>query len=404
MWWVLFSVILAAFPISVAAAGVQNRQDRPDPYYVYRDRAQPYSGPGREEPDLEGLQEVILGYFGPSDPAHSEHGDLWQAAVAAVHDVNQAGGCAGLPVRLAPAWSENPWGTGISLIARMIYSDPVLAVIGSVDGPSTHLAEQVVAKARVALVNPGATDRTANLANVPWMFSCLPGEQDQLSRVIPELLKRSAGGRYIIVSSLDHDSRIFTGELRRLLSRQGSSPAYLVEVDPGGRIDLLDRLERPGVQAVVLVAGALDSAALLRQIRAVYAGPVFGTVAMGRRHFLEQVADYAGELIFPYPADLTAVDRFSREFSLRTGHSADFAAAQTYDSVRLLCDAIKQAGFNRARIHDALRDLSPWAGSAAGPITWDRTGQNTRPVLLAAVECPEQDPCRVVPVAGFEPD
>ena len=46
-------------------------------------------------------------------------------------------------------------------------------------GPSAHLAEQVVAKARLPLVCPVSSDRTANVANVPWMFSVLPGDNAQ---------------------------------------------------------------------------------------------------------------------------------------------------------------------------------------------------------------------------------
>lgn len=387
-------IVLLAFWVSLGPAAGQ-AQDRPAPHYDYRERAQPYGGPGREDADLADLQEVLLGYFGPADPQEPEHGDLWVAAEMAVSEVNAAGGCSGLPLRLVPAWSENPWGTGISRVAQMVYTDPILAFIGSVDGPSTHLVEQVVAKARIPLVNPAATDRTANLAGVPWMFTCLPGEQDLLEPLISSLLERTGTGRFIVVAALDHDSRIFAGELRRLLSRRGAAPAYVIEVDPGGSIGMLDRLERPDLQAVVLVAGPGHSASLLRQIRSVYSGPVYGSPALGRRQFLEAVREFAGELLFPYPADSSAVDRFSVAHLASTGRRLDFAAAQTYDAVRLLCEAVTRAGFNRARIHDALWDLSPWPGPAAGPIQWDRTGQNTRPVTLVTLQCSPTTGCRI---------
>lgn len=393
--WLVIAVGLWPSP-AVAAGETQvtppegeSTPDRPEPHYDYRERAQPYAGPGREEPDFPDLKEVVLGYFGPADSRHPEHGDLWLAAQMAVEDVNQSGGCHGLPLRLEPVWSENPWSTGIAQVARLIYTQPVMAVIGSVDGPSTHLAEQVVAKARVPLVNPGATDRSANLANVPWMFSCLPGEPDQLAPLISELLARTAGAPYALVSALDHDSRIFTGELRRLLSRRGSSPAFHFEVADPAAFDQLERLGAPGLGAVILVAGPADSARLLERIRTVFTGPVFGSAAMGRRTFLEAVRNLPGEVIFPYPADPGAVEAFSRRFLQRTSIAADFASAQTYDAVRLLCEAVQQSGFNRVRLHDALREMVPWTGSAAGWIHWDRTGQNTRPVPLIRTESGE---------------
>ena len=101
---------------------------------------------------------------------------MWCAACLAIEEANQAGGYEGLPFRLVPGWSGNPWGSGITAVTRMVYSQKVWAVIGGIDGPSTHLAEQVVAKARLPLLSPGSTDKTVNLANVPWMFSCVPDD------------------------------------------------------------------------------------------------------------------------------------------------------------------------------------------------------------------------------------
>ncbi len=100
---------------------------------------------------------------------------MWNAACLAVEQANRAGGYNGLPFRLVAGWSDNPWGSGVTEVARMAYVHKVWAIIGGIDGPSTHLAEQVVAKARLTLLSSASTDKTVNLANVPWMFSCLPG-------------------------------------------------------------------------------------------------------------------------------------------------------------------------------------------------------------------------------------
>ncbi|MGB5752976.1 MAG: ABC transporter substrate-binding protein, partial [Thermoanaerobaculia bacterium] len=147
-----------------------------DPYHEFRLQPLEYVGPATEGPDLASLTEVAIGWFGPSDPDHALHGDLWVAANLAVEEANEAGGLHGLPVRLVPRWSENPWGTGVGQVARMVHEDQVWAILGSVDGSGTHLAEQVVAKARLALVSPVSTDESVNLAGVPWMFSLAPGD------------------------------------------------------------------------------------------------------------------------------------------------------------------------------------------------------------------------------------
>ena len=45
-----------------------------------------YEGPGGDEPEPEGLDEVRIGYFGPSDAAHVEGGSFWQGAVRAIEE------------------------------------------------------------------------------------------------------------------------------------------------------------------------------------------------------------------------------------------------------------------------------------------------------------------------------
>jgi hypothetical protein len=47
--------------------------------------------------------------------------------------------------------------------------------------------------------------------------------------------------------------------------------------------------------------------------------------------------------------------------------------------------AIRKAGLNRARIRDAVRELSGWQG-ASGVIRWDVLGQNERPVRLGIIQ------------------
>ena len=366
------------------AGGLLYGQDRPAPFFDARRSVHEYAGPGRENPDPANLREIRIGYFGPSDPSDS-NSDLWLAARMAVEDLNASGGYQGLPYRLLPAWSKNPWGSGVTEIVRMVYSDQVLAIVSGADGSAAHLAEQVVTKALLPLINPASTDRTANLAHVPWIFSCLPGGQAEVGALADSLLAEIDTAPFLLISATDHDSRALTAELRDLLSERGVAPARHLEVDPTEEatpVPISDSLiseTRPA--AVVLIAEPRVSARLLREVRGYFAGPVFGTTAMARRSFRQNIEN-GSELRFPFPADWDGVEAFSRRFRIRWGREADFAAAQTYDAVCLIASALERSGPNRARLGDALRDLAPWRG-AAGSVEWDETGQNQRAVLMA---------------------
>ena len=326
---------------------------------------------------------------------------MWLAASLAIEEANRVGGYNGLPFRLIPAWSENPWGTGVKDVARLVYEQNVWAIIGAPDGPSAHLVEQVVAKARLPFVNAVSTDKTTNLANVPWTFSCTPGDHVQASVLADTLVAQAAGGRFALVSCTDHDSRMFSIELLAALDAIGVFPARRLEFRPDTLTydTQLDGLRQVQPAVVVLVGGPRDSARFLTAMRdAGLAMSVFGGPAMGRCLFVDTAGEPADGVTFPllwYPTaagsrSVSFAERFRHRFSVEP----DYTAAYTYDGMTLLIAAIRKAGLNRVRIRDALRMLSPWHG-ATGAIRWDPTGHNNRSVELGTI----LDSC-ITPING----
>jgi ABC-type branched-subunit amino acid transport system substrate-binding protein len=247
----------------------------------------------------------------------------------------------------------------------LIYQERVWALVGSLDGASTHLAEQVALKARVTLLNPAATDRTLHGANVPWLFSCSPGDH----RIAPVLRGALRGQPFLLVSATDHDSRSLAAALK-------ATPVAHIEFQPGTTevSALAARLADARPRAVLLLASARDSARVVSALRRQgCAAPVLCGPSAGRRAFLEEAGPAAEGVLFPLLVEPERLDAH-----------ADYAAASAYDAVKLLVAAIRKAGLNRARIRDAVRGLSGWQG-ATGVIRWDALGQNDRPVRLGQI-------------------
>jgi branched-chain amino acid transport system substrate-binding protein len=339
-------------------------------------------------PGSADVTEVLIGYFGPASASHPVAGDMWCAASLAVEQANAAGGYGGIPFRLVPGWSENPWGTGVSDVARMAYVHKVWAVIGGIDGPSTHLAEQVVAKARLTLVNPAATDKSVNQASVPWMFSCVPQDHVQAAVLAPAIASNVQAKPFVMVSTVDHDSHLFVVELLKALKDRGLAPAFHFELEARQPPfpSVLEKLLGINPQAVVLIADARNSARMLSTLRAGgYQGAVFGGPWMGSRAFIEQAGNGGDGIICPFLCATSAAPRkFEQDFAERFGRQPDYLAAHTYDATTMTIAAIRRGGLDRTRIRDALKDISPWQG-VSGEIRWDTTGANARPVSLGIV-------------------
>ena len=347
-----------------------------------------YMGPGREEAYPANIKEVLIGYFGPNASCDPEYSDMWSAACLAVEKANKAGGYKGLPFRLVSGWSGNPWGSGVSKVVRMAYIDRVWAVIGGMDGPSTHLAEQVAAKARLAVLSPASTDKTVNLANVPWIFSCLPGDHLQAPVLAGAIASRVKKKSFLLVSTVDHDSHYFTVELIKSLTQRQLVPAYHFEFNPNERNvgELTEKIISTNAHALVLIADARNSAQIIRIVREKnFTGLIFGGPCMGQRNFIEQVGRVTDGLIFPLLyITRKSPNSFEEQFALRFGCYPDYLAAHTYDAVNLLIAAIHKAGLNRALICDGIKSFSPWQG-VTGSIYWDSLGSNSRSIRLGTI-------------------
>lgn len=382
----------AAGVLSLAAAGPtlgETAQDKPF-FDATRHQTQ-YFGPDRETPPPATVDRVLIGYFGPTDARHPD-APMWRAAQRAVDRANRQGGYQGKPFRLVPAWSENPWAGGVKQLAQLVWQDRVWAIVSGVDGPTAHLAEQVSAKARLPVVNAISTDKTVNLANVPWIFSLAPGDQ-QLGPVLAAAIVQHTSGRsFAVLSADDHDSRQLSRQLAGDLKRYRASARHQYQFHRGSERlgTLISEALRLEPTAVVILAGPDDSARAVTCLRQHgFSGTIFGGPAMGRHRFLEPAGKAAVGVVFPWLGGVESQESRGTGCDAATGDDdphkfCDYGAAMIYDAVCLVVDAIRMAGLNRARVRDAMAELSPWRG-VAGTVKWDGLGRNTRDVRLGTV-------------------
>jgi branched-chain amino acid transport system substrate-binding protein len=436
-----------------------------EPFLRLRETNLGYRG---SDAEFTNLTEIRIGWFGPTNLDDRVTGDLWWAANLAISEANEQavpGGRAPmrrLPLRLVPCWAVDPWGSGVSQLTRMVYAEQPLALLGSVDSATTHLAEQVVAKANLPLISPIATDKSITLAGVSWMFSCAP-DDDVIARVLVDHLLTTlegsspppstlgSGGQsgddktqnrktersgIALITCTDHESRMTAGELVKEFSRRGRLPALRLEVPPATHdfSRQLRALQEARPAAVVVVAGPEDAAHAVAALRAAGAPAslpenppavepsgllgdlpenasqrrgaaslrIFGSHAMSRSRFWELAGPAAEGVCFPvfFVPDPADAEtrRFLSHFAAERRGVPDYTAALAYDATRVLIEAIRRAGPSRARIREELSRLSPWAG-VAGAVHFDGTGHNTRTnVCMATIRSGAIVPLKPMPI------
>jgi branched-chain amino acid transport system substrate-binding protein len=331
------------------------------------------------------VAEVVLGWFGPGDPDHPEFGEFWRGATLALEQENAAGGYRGKPFRVVPSWSASPWSAAVADVTRSVYERGAWAVIGGVDGTTTHLAVQLALKSHFLLLSPGSTDVSTDHANVPWLFSLPPSDERQAPVIVEALQNARAGGRFAVAGATDHDSHAALVAVRRETARRRLTPAVLVEFDPGEPdvAPLAARLVAASPRAVLVLAPSRVAGRLVAAMRrSGFGGAILGGAPAARNAFRRAAGEAVEGVIAPVLIEPgPRWDAFSRAYEERWRELPDDAAAHGYDAVRLVAEAARRAGLNRARVRDAVRALSPWAG-VSGPVTWSPLGRNDRPASL----------------------
>jgi len=292
--------------------------------------------PGRDPVEELGLKTVPVGFFGPAEAGHATGGSVYMGTALAFEEANERGGYRGKRFELVSRWADDPWRGGASAVVKMALVDHVVAVVGGIDGVTTHLAEQVVAKALVPLVDPASTDVTANGAGVNWMFSYAPGDPE-----IAAAMVKIAPEGFTLIAGTDHDSRMLAGEVLKAAGRAKRAVLKRMDVAPGVK-ELPDEVAGG---CVVLIAGAAETRALVGGLGAgirVLAGPAARSrVCEG----LRRVESPRLQVMRP-----ELVSRLEKRF----GQRADEFAVLAYEAAELLIGAVREAGTARSAIRDRL--------------------------------------------------
>ncbi len=280
----------------------------------------------------DALPYVPVGFFGPEDARHETGGTVFMGVQLALEHANAKLGEGARPFRLFSRWSDDPWRAGAAAVVKLAMEDRAVAVIGGIDSASTHLAEQVAAKALFPLLDPVSTDETANAAFVPWIFSWAPGDS-----LLARALSDGIGGRkYSLLAATDHGSR----QLARVLSRL---------VQPAERHDFQppNLPPEPSYETVAVLAppAALCAAVmLLPQGARVLCGPSAWS-RFCRKHLRRPVlAPSLGRM----NQDLI------RAAAARFQAAGDIFVQLAYESTALLLECIQSAGPNRSAVREQL--------------------------------------------------
>jgi len=372
-------------------------------WYVDNDTLD-YFGAARERvvEEIDTSKTVNIGFLGPLENNYeATYGQaMLHGAQMALDEANARGGYGasatsrGRPYALKIHNDSAQWGASSTEAVKMVYDEHVVAVLGSVDGASTHIMLRVSLKLEFPIMDTGTTDPTVTETRIPWLMHTFPDDRQQGYTLADYVFKKMKLKKIGVFRTQSRYARIGVEKFSDEAKRMGRVPPLEVKFERGDQdfSTQLRMLQNAHIEGLVIWGEAPDAARILKQMRSMgMKQPVFGSSRMAYPALLEIAGSAAEGVVTTSPLDPTRTasqwQEFRKKYQAKFKEEPDAYAAYAYDGMSILIAAIEKKGLNRGKIMDGLREYYGKSYNGVGEREeFDYTLNNIAPLALAKVE------------------
>jgi len=329
---------------------------------------------------------IKLGLLAPFSGLAAAFGqDMLKGAQMALDEANGTGGVGGKRVLLDQA-DDKADAAAAPAAAQKLVSDGVVAVIGPATSPSALAVEASLNQAKIPTITPSANDPRITDQALPFVFRAA-GRWDQEPPLIASFLLGQPGtAKIALVADRSEYGQTLAAGMRQAIAKANAKLLAVETVDSGSKDfgPLVAKLKAASPGAVFYAGYAADGGALAKALRA--AG-VQSKLAMGDaaqdQALLASAGAAAEGLTFAYPPDpkrsptaSVLLDAYKRRYNT----PASLYALSTYDTARLVLDALRRAGSaDGDAVRQALAATSDFSGAYWGKMRFDANGDLRAP-------------------------
>lgn len=318
---------------------------------------------------------ITIGYIGPLTGEAATIGTINKAAIElAVDEINAKGGVKGR--QLLVIYEDGKCSSAaVSAAQKLMTLDKVSIIIGECS-PEIASFGPTAMQNKVLVISPLASaPKLSSLG--PYFFRTYPSDSNQgkfaaeyaynnlnartaailyhkndWGAGIEEVFKKrfqELGGSILVDDGYASEARDYRTSLTKIASAK-SDMAFMPLFPEGGRL-AVKQAQELGISAPILGADAWDE-------------PGF-----------QKEAAYAGTLLFTAPTT-PIPDEFKAKMAAKTGRNEiPVGTTQSYDTVYLLAEAIKNVGLDATKIAKELHRIT--YNGIIGPISFDKNGDIT---------------------------
>lgn len=313
------------------------------------------------------------------------------AAQLAVDEINAAGGVNGQRVALAVEDDRCDAKEGVSAFNKLVAAHKTPVVLGAVCSSVTLAVAPVANREHVTLISPASTNPKITEAG-DYVFRVIPSDNLR-GEVFAEYLYNEAAVRSVVMLYINNEGGVgnkdtFATRFRTLGGKILGEEAY-----QQGATDVrsqLTTIKSSPADAVLVVSYPADTVIVLKQAKqlAIDKPLYFQTEAVEDPTVLRDAGDAANgaTYILPAAAEGPVAKGFVDSYQKKFAKAPELFAAEAYDIVYLIKEALQQNGSSPAsdRIRGYLSSVHDRA-SASGTITFDQNGDVTKPMAIKRI-------------------
>ncbi len=295
------------------------------------------------------------------------------AAAIAQEEINAAGGVLGKPLEIV---IEDSLGTDVGAVnayRKLAADDEILAIIGSNSSNDNIAVSSSALEAQILTTAQGSSPTLMALCNDenPWMFQLRSCDQT----LCAALIKYAVEDLGLKSFAVAHDTETASANQAQLfteaLAAYGIEPAITVPFTSGTKdfSSHLAQIQNAGVEAIICACLHTEAAIFIQQKVALgMEQEVFGSNAFGDPIAISLAGDAINNVYsaaaWVHNTTSEKGSAFSKKYTELYGDECASSAAQIYDHIYVVCEAINRAGSeDRTAIRDAMNTISDFQGA-----------------------------------------
>lgn len=288
-------------------------------------------------------------------------------------EINDAGGVLGRPIEIV---IEDALGTDVGAVnayKKLADDEDIVAIIGSDSSNDNMAISPDALKAKILTTAQGSSPKLRDMCNNdnPYLFQLRACDQTLCAALIRYAVEEAGCKKFAVM----HDTETSSSDQARLfteaLAQYGIEPEIVVSFTTGTKdfTSHIVQVQEKGVDAIIGACFQNEAAILVQQIRAMgIEVPIFGSNAFADPVTLRLAGEamngtYCASAWVPTTVSVKGA-ALAKKYKELYNEDCGKAAAQVYDHVSIICEAITRAGTtDREAVRDAMNTIDNYEGA-----------------------------------------